>query len=92
MADEQSTAGAGDPDRILLRVCNSENQEMSFHIKRSTRLGKLFTKYCIEMGLDPTQIRFMYDGNFLGEQDTPDTRGMENNDKIDVYQTQTGGC
>ncbi len=40
--------------------------------------------YCQRQGLSNNQCRFIFDGERIKEDDTPDTLEMENGDEIDV--------
>jgi small ubiquitin-related modifier len=48
--------------------------------------------YCERQGFQPGTIRFMFDGNQLGPDQTPIELEMEDDDTIEVFQQQTGGC
>ena len=47
--------------------------------------------YCQRQGLASNQCRFIFDGERLKDDDTPDGLEMENGDEIDVMVEQTGG-
>ena len=47
--------------------------------------------YCTRQGLANNQCRFIFDGERIKDDDTPDTLEMENGDEIDVMVEQTGG-
>ena len=47
--------------------------------------------YCQRQGLSSNQCRFIFDGERLKDDDTPDKLEMENGDEIDVMVEQTGG-
>lgn len=47
--------------------------------------------YCTRQGLSGNQCRFIFDGERLKDDDTPDKLEMENGDEIDVMVEQTGG-
>lgn len=79
MADqEQSPNGAqgGDapqPTEHLNIKVTDNNNEVFFKIKRSTKLEKLMTAFCDRQGKDPKTVRFLFDGQRVTAQDTPDT-------------------
>jgi small ubiquitin-related modifier len=94
MAD-QDTTGAdvkADSDRISLRVVAQDGGEVFFKIRRSTPLGKLMKAYCERKAQNPNSIRFLFDGQRITEDQTPDSLQMEENDVIDALLQQTGGC
>ncbi|CDW73774.1 ubiquitin-like protein smt3 [Stylonychia lemnae] len=100
MSDNQSTttaqqsaapaAGGGDP-HINIKVKSQDGTEIYFKIKRTTQLKKLMDAYCTRQGLSINQCRFIFDGERLKDDDTPDKLEMENGDEIDVMVEQTGG-
>eukprot|EP00347_Sterkiella_histriomuscorum_P000970 403373831 len=99
MADTASaaapaTASAGttqqDP-HINIKVKSQDGTEIFFKIKRTTQLKKLMDAYCNRQGLSINQCRFIFDGERLKDDDTPDKLEMENGDEIDVMVEQTGG-
>jgi len=47
--------------------------------------------YCSRQGLSIAQCRFIFDGERLKEDDSPEKLEMENGDEIDVMVEQTGG-
>ena len=88
-----TTAGgaATDAQHINIKVKAQDGTEIFFKIKRSTQLKKLMDAYCTRQGLSANQCRFIFDGERLKEDDTPDKLEMENGDEIDVMVEQTGG-
>jgi len=76
---------------INIKVLSSTGEEVFFKIKRSTKLSKLQGAYATKVGKDVSSIRFLYDGQRIAEDETPDTLGMEDNDTIDVMVEQVGG-
>ena len=47
--------------------------------------------YCTRQGLANNQCRFIFDGERIKDEDTPENLEMENGDEIDVMVEQTGG-
>ncbi len=94
-ATGQSTAAPGsaaqDAQHINIKVKAQDGTEIFFKIKRSTQLKKLMDAYCTRQGLSGNQCRFIFDGERLKDDDTPDKLEMENGDEIDVMVEQTGG-
>ena len=85
-----ATAGT-DAQHIIIMVKEQDGTEIYFKIKRSIQLKKLMDAYCNKQGLCTNWCRFMFDGECLKEDDTPDKLELENGDKIDVIVEQTGG-
>ncbi|SJL15820.1 related to ubiquitin-like protein modifier [Armillaria ostoyae] len=94
MSDEELQGGPSqdeikgennDPNApINVKVVTSSGEEVFFKIKRSTKLSKLQGAYASKVGKDVATIRFLYDGNRIQEDDTPQSLEMEDNDTIDV--------
>ncbi|KAI0324290.1 small ubiquitin-like modifier [Cubamyces sp. BRFM 1775] len=76
---------------INIKVTTQTGEEVFFKIKRSTKLNKLQVAYANKVGKDVNSIRFLYDGARIGDDDTPASLDMEDNDSIDVMVEQVGG-
>ncbi|KAL5511958.1 SMT3 [Sanghuangporus vaninii] len=76
---------------INIKVLSAQGEEVFFKIKRSTKLSKLQTAYAHKIGKEVNTIRFLYDGERINEDDTPNSLEMEDNDTIDVMVEQVGG-
>ena len=74
-----------------IKVKAQDGTEIHFKIKRTTNLKKLMDAYCSRQGIQASQCRFIFDGERLKEDDTPEKLEMENGDSIDVMVEQTGG-
>ncbi|XP_077575408.1 small ubiquitin like modifier 2a [Stigmatopora nigra] len=93
MADEKPKEGVKtESEHINLKVAGQDGSVVQFKIKRQTQLSKLMKAYCERQGLALRQIRFRFDGQPINEGDTPSQLEMEDEDTIDVFQQQTGGC
>ena len=87
----QANTAAADAQHINIKVKAQDGTEIFFKIKRSTQLKKLMDAYCTRQGLSANQCRFIFDGERLKDDDTPEKLEMENGDEIDVMVEQTGG-
>ncbi|KAI0354482.1 small ubiquitin-like modifier [Pilatotrama ljubarskyi] len=76
---------------INIKVTTQTGEEVFFKIKRNTKLSKLQGAYASKVGKDVNSIRFLYDGARIGDDDTPASLDMEDNDTIDVMVEQVGG-
>ncbi|KAM9819624.1 small ubiquitin like modifier 2a [Syngnathus typhle] len=93
MTDENPKEGVKtENEHINLKVAGQDGSVVQFKIKRQTSLVKLMRAYCERQGLSMNQIRFRFDGQPINETDTPSQLEMEDEDTIDVFQQQTGGC
>ena len=48
--------------------------------------------YCQRQGLDIQNCRFLFDGQRIDPDTSPEDLDMEDGDSIDVAQQQVGGC
>ncbi|XP_062513854.1 small ubiquitin-related modifier 3-like [Corticium candelabrum] len=77
--------------RINVKVQAQDGGTVHFVVKRTTPMMKLMTAYCDRKGIQMNSIRFVFDGNPITPENTPDQLAMEEDDCIEVYQSQTGG-
>ena len=90
--NNQGAATAGGDPHINIKVKAQDGTEIFFKIKRTTQLKKLMDAYCTRQGLSINQCRFIFDGERLKDDDSPEKLEMENGDEIDVMVEQTGGA
>ena len=76
---------------VNLTIKDPQGEEIYFKIKRSAKMGRLFKAYCKRSNVDPSTIRFFYQGDRLEEEQTPDDLNMQDGDRIDVFVRQTAG-
>ena len=91
-ATTDQTGATGKEQHINIKVKAQDGTEIYFKIKRTTQLKKLMDAYCQRQGLANNQCRFIFDGERVKDDDTPDGLEMENGDEIDVMVEQTGGA
>eukprot|EP00035_Acanthoeca_spectabilis_P020149 m.431365 g.431365 ORF g.431365 m.431365 type:complete len:101 (-) comp17292_c0_seq1:169-471(-) len=89
--DTKAGVKAEEENFINLRVVAQDNQELHFKIKRSTPMRRLIGTYCKKKQLQAESVRFLFDGEQIDPDATPDTMEMEDKDVIDVMYQQTGG-
>lgn len=79
-------------DYIRLRVITSDmTNEVHFRVKAATSLGRLKRSYCGRLGFQADELRFVFDGHRITDDDTPKSLNMVNDDVIEIYQERTGG-
>ncbi|CAI6368899.1 unnamed protein product [Macrosiphum euphorbiae] len=84
-------AAAAD-EYIRLRVITSDmTNEVHFRVKAATALVRLKRSYCSKLGFQVDELRFVFDGHRITDDDTPKKLGMINDDVIEIYQERTGG-
>lgn len=77
---------------IRLRVITSDmTNEVHFRVKSATTLGRLKRSYCNKLGFSVEELRFVFDGHRITDDDTPKKLGMMNDDVIEIYQERSGG-
>ncbi|XP_031512713.1 small ubiquitin-related modifier 5 [Papio anubis] len=97
MSDQEakpSTEDLGDKikdEDIKLRVIGQDNSEIHFKVKMTTPLKKLKESYCQRQGVPVNSLRFLFEGQRIADNHTPEELGMEEEDVIEVYQEQIGG-
>ncbi|KAE9549445.1 hypothetical protein FO519_007339 [Halicephalobus sp. NKZ332] len=78
-------------DYIKLKVVGQDSNEVHFRVKYGTSMAKLKKSYAERTGVNINSLRFLFDGRRIGDEDTPKTLEMEEDDVIEVYQEQLGG-
>ena len=75
--NEQSPNGGHDapppPTEHLNIKVTDNNNEVFFKIKRSTKLEKLMNAFCDRQGKQLSTVRFLFDGQRVRPEDSPDT-------------------
>ncbi|CAI6369040.1 unnamed protein product [Macrosiphum euphorbiae] len=83
---------AATDEYIRLRVITSDmTNEVHFRVKAATALVRLKRSYCSKLGFQVDELRFVFDGHRITDEDTPKSLGMINDDVIEIYQERTGG-
>ncbi|XP_035581720.1 small ubiquitin-related modifier 1-like [Zalophus californianus] len=77
---------------IKLKVVGQDSSEVYFRVRMTTHLKKLKESYCQRQGVPVNSLQFLFDGQRIADNDTAEELGMEEDDVIEVYQEQTGGC
>ncbi|KAF4651796.1 Small ubiquitin- modifier 1 [Perkinsus olseni] len=89
---QQENKDQDQPQSLQLKVKNAEGKEVMFKLKRGTPLRKLMDAYCTREGLPSDGVRFLYDGERINRDSTPQELDMQDQDEIDALVEQTGGC
>lgn len=75
---------------INLKVTDGSS-EVFFKIKRTTPLRRLMEAFCKRQGKSIDSLRFLYEGQRLTSESTPDSLEMEDGDLIEAHREQVGG-
>ena len=86
-----SLMAATDSEHVTVKVRSIDGEEVTFKIKRTTQLKKLMDAYVQRVSLNRNQVRFVFDGARIGDDDTAEKLELENGDVIDALVEQTGG-
>jgi len=89
--EEKPDIKANEKDTITIRVREMSGEETLFKVKRTTQMKKVFNAFAARKGVDSHLLRFMLDGSRIGENDTPKTLDLEEDDQIDCMYEQQGG-
>jgi hypothetical protein len=79
-------------EHLNLKVRSADGQEVHFRIKKTTRLEKLMMAYCQRLGQSFDAVRFMFDGDRINKEQTPNDIGLDDGDVIDAMLPQVGGA
>lgn len=83
--------GEEKPKHISVKVVSQDGNEVYFKTKKTTPMRKLMEAYCSRQAVSMSAIRFLYDGERVQPDSTPDKMGMEDDEIIDAVLQQTGG-
>jgi len=89
MADEEEKKP--DANQLNLKVVTQDGNEIFFKCKMTTPLQKLMQAFCNRQGVALNSVRFLFDGQRLSANQTPQELEMEDGDVIDVMVEQQGG-
>merc|ERR1712166_460076 len=78
-------------EHLNLKVKSPDGNEVYFKVKKSTQFSKVMSAYCKKVGADMDNVRFLFDGQRIRPDHTPEDLDMEDEDEIDAMVTQTGG-
>merc|ERR1712083_867942 len=91
MADAADGAKKSASEHLNLKVKAQDGNEVYFKVKRTTMSKKLMDAYCSRVGKEPGSIRFLFDGERIQPNSTPEQLEMEDEDEIDAMVEQHGG-
>eukprot|EP00485_Elphidium_margaritaceum_P003638 CAMPEP_0202700810 /NCGR_PEP_ID=MMETSP1385-20130828/13972_1 /ASSEMBLY_ACC=CAM_ASM_000861 /TAXON_ID=933848 /ORGANISM="Elphidium margaritaceum" /LENGTH=109 /DNA_ID=CAMNT_0049358081 /DNA_START=149 /DNA_END=478 /DNA_ORIENTATION=- len=78
-------------EHLNLKVKDQDGTEVYFKVKKTTKLKKLMDAYCARVGKEAGSIRFLFDGERIAQDATPNDLNMEDEDEIDAMVEQHGG-
>jgi ubiquitin len=69
---------------ITIRIKSADGEETYFKMNRATRMGKVFDAYAQRKNMMRNDYKFHLDSQLIGDDDTPDDLGLDDQDVIDV--------
>ncbi|CAG9800689.1 unnamed protein product [Chironomus riparius] len=91
MADEKENKE--EFKHINIKVVGQDKSSIMFKVLRSAPLKKLMTVYCDRLNFNIRELRFLYDGSRIQDNDTPTSLEMEDDPaEIDVVKEADGGA
>lgn len=87
---EEPKPEPADSTHINLKVTDG-NSEVYFKIKKVTQLKRLMEAFCKRQGRAANSLRFLYDGQRVEPDDTPESLDMDEGDVIEAHREQVGG-
>eukprot|EP00475_Leptophrys_vorax_P033703 TRINITY_DN5341_c0_g1_i1.p1 TRINITY_DN5341_c0_g1~~TRINITY_DN5341_c0_g1_i1.p1 ORF type:complete len:113 (-),score=42.97 TRINITY_DN5341_c0_g1_i1:182-520(-) len=79
-------------EHLNLKVKSQDGSSVYFKVKKTTQLRKLMEAYCKRVGKETSEVRFLFDGQRIEGDQTPQELEMEDDDEIDAMVAQTGGA
>ena len=76
---------------ITLQAVSQNGDSLQFKVRMNTPLQKVINAYCGRMNVEADSVRFLYDGDRIEGEKTPEMMHMEDGDILDVVLQQTGG-
>lgn len=80
-----SQSSQSNANSVTLTVRSSKDEHTKFKIGGKDKFQKLFDGYCKKLGIQPNTIKFVFDGETLDLDSTPEDEDMEDGDIIDVH-------
>ena len=90
MAAAPAPAPAPVPEKINLRVC-AQGHEAFFTLRKDRTFRKMFAKFAELCKLGDNALRFLFDGERINPDHTPESLEMEDGDTIDAFVEMQGG-
>ena len=90
MADNTAEAKKS-TELIHIKVTSSVYEELIFKVKKTTLFEKIKDKYCERFGITKSDVRFLFDGDNIKDNQTPKEIGIEDGFSIDCIIEQKGG-
>ncbi|GAX73746.1 hypothetical protein CEUSTIGMA_g12692.t1 [Chlamydomonas eustigma] len=90
MKQEEGTAPAP-AETINIIVRDQSGGEVHFKVKPHTKFTKVFDAYCSKKAIVKDSIKFLFDGQRIGSDQSPRELDMSDGDMVDAVIEQLGG-
>eukprot|EP00918_Siedleckia_nematoides_P041519 GHVU01090301.1.p3 GENE.GHVU01090301.1~~GHVU01090301.1.p3 ORF type:complete len:112 (-),score=23.94 GHVU01090301.1:1411-1746(-) len=90
--DVEGAPGKEGDAHLHVRVRSPDGNEVFFKIRKNTKFEKLMNVYCNRLGQNPDLVRFLFDGERIRTDQSPEELNMEDGDVIDAMIQQVGGA
>mmetsp|Transcript_4325 Transcript_4325/g.9375 ORF Transcript_4325/g.9375 Transcript_4325/m.9375 type:complete len:93 (+) Transcript_4325:196-474(+) len=77
---------------ISIFVKDQSGDQVQFKVKSHTKFEKIFSAFATKKSLDPSTLKFVFEGERVLGTHTPGDLQMEDNDTVDVFIQQLGGA
>ncbi|KAK9803882.1 hypothetical protein WJX72_001786 [[Myrmecia] bisecta] len=93
MADsgEDKKPDVSSTEHLNLKVRSQDGTTTFFKAKKTTKFSKLISAFCAKQSISEAEVVFMFDGERLRGEQTPEELDMQNDDTIDAMIHQVGG-
>ncbi|KAK7242431.1 small ubiquitin-related modifier protein [Aureococcus anophagefferens] len=94
MADEEDkkpSKEAGGENSLNIRIRDQTGEETFFKVKKTTKLDKVFNAAQRARAPTRTPLRFLFDGQRVRGDQTPQDIDMDDGDQLDCMLEQQGG-
>lgn len=88
---DQLNNNLNDQTEIKLTIANSGLEDVIFRVKTNTKFSKIFKAYKENRKCEEKQLRFLFDGSAIGDDQTLKDLGIYQDETIDCVMEQEGG-
>eukprot|EP00474_Spongospora_subterranea_P008443 CRZ08901.1 hypothetical protein [Spongospora subterranea] len=89
--DRVKEDNGGETEHLNLKVKSQDGTAVFFKVKKHTPFKKLMEAFCKRSGKDMANVKFLFDGQRIREDQTPAELDMVDEDEIDAMVAQIGG-
>ena len=77
--------------QLLLANLKRTGETTEFIVKKTMKMEKLFTRYADKYNMDWRELRFLFDGERIQHDETPESATLEDGDQLQALLVQDGG-